>query len=100
MPFSLKNLDTMVSQATHPERLRDLLVLIYREAVMRGNGNRTEQTGFETATEEELQLAFFRTVNELIVRWGLLQDQLGNKVVSAHNSIRFSTQRFPELLVR
>jgi hypothetical protein len=96
MPFSLDDLDTVVSQATHPERLRDLLVLIFREAVMRGNGNRNERTGFEAATDEELELAFLRTVNELVVRWGRLQDQLGNYVVRVRGLRRHSTQYFPE----
>lgn len=78
MPFSLDHLNVVVNQATHPERLRDILVLIYREAVMRSGGNRTERTGFEGATDEELELAFFRTVNELVIRWGRLRDRLGN----------------------
>ena len=55
---------------------------------MRYNGNRVEQTGFEAATEEELHLAFFRTVNEMIVQWGRLQDQLGNVVVSVRQLAR------------
>ena len=63
---------------------------------MRGNGNRIEQTGFEEATEEELELAFYHTVNELLVRWGCLQDQLGNFVVSIYNSVYHSTKYFPE----
>jgi hypothetical protein len=91
MPFSLNNLDATVSQATHPEELRNILVLIFREVVMRATGTRTEQTGFEAATNEELELAFFRAANELLVRWGRLQDQLGNVVVSIHNHIYFST---------
>jgi hypothetical protein len=98
MPFSLNNLDTRVRRATHPEKLRDILVLIFREVVMRHNGNRTERTGFEAATEEELHLAFFRTVNELLIRWGCLRDQLGNVQVSIHFFTHCSTQRFPEYL--
>jgi hypothetical protein len=82
MPFSLDDFNTTISRAAHPEKLRDILVLIFHEVVMRGNGNRNEQTGFEAATDEELELAFLRTVNELLVRWGRLQDQLGNYVVS------------------
>lgn len=76
MPFSLDNLDAVVRHITHPERLRDLLTCIFREEAMRHSGNRTERTGFETATEEELQLAFLRTVNEILVRWGRLKNQL------------------------
>lgn len=81
MPFSLQNLDTVVTQAPHPEQLRDILVRLFREVMMRCSGNRVERTGFEAATEEELHLAFYRTSNEMIVRWGRLQDQLGNTVV-------------------
>ena len=90
MPFSLQNLDTIVAQATHPEQLRDILILMFREVMMRCDGNRVERTGFEAATEEELHLAFFRTVNEMIVQWGRLQDQLGNVVVSTR---RYGHQR-------
>jgi hypothetical protein len=96
MPFSLDNLDATVSQATHPEELRDILVLIFREVAMRWNGNRTKKTGFEAATEEELELSFFRTVNELLIRWGRLQDQLGNVVVSIHIIAPCFTQSFPK----
>lgn len=78
MPFSLDVLNTVASQATHPERLRDMLVLIHREVVMRASGVWSEWTGFEGASDEELELAFFRTVNELIVRWARLRDRLGN----------------------
>ena len=98
MPFSLNNLDATVSQATHPEELRNILVRIFREVAMRGTGTRTEQTGFEAATNEELELAFFRTANELLVRWGRLQDQLGNVVVSVHNHIHPPAQFLPEYL--
>ena len=42
----------MVNQAAHLESLQDLLVPIFREAVMRGNGNQIAQTVFEAATDE------------------------------------------------
>lgn len=87
MPFLLDSFAATLSQVTHPEKLRNILILIFREAVMRGSGHRTERTGFEAATNEELELAFIRTVNELVVRWGQLQDQLGNHVVSDSPSV-------------
>ena len=87
MAFSLNDLNAMVSQAAHPEMLRDLLVHIFHEVAMRANGNQTEQTGFEEATEEELELAFIHMANELLVRWGRLQDQLGNFVVGTCDSV-------------
>ena len=70
----LDNLDARVKQAANPERVRDILVLIFRELMMRHTRHRTEHTGFEAATNDELQLAFYRTANELIVRWGRLRD--------------------------
>ena len=97
MPFSLKHLDATVSQATHPENLRNILVLIFHDALMRANGNRTERTGFEEATDEELESAFFRTANEFLVRWGRLQDQLGNFVVGTHDHLYLSTQYFSRI---
>jgi len=92
MPFSLQNLDARVTQATHPEQLRDILVRLFREMAMRHSRNRVERTGFEAATEEELHLAFFRTANEMIVRWGNLQNQLGNVVVGIYRPGYTSTQ--------
>ena len=97
MPISLDDLNVVVNQANHPERLRDILVLIFREVVMRHNGNRTELTGFEAATEEELELAFFRTVNEFVVRWGRLRRQLGNPVCKASHLHVFLLNIFQNL---
>jgi hypothetical protein len=67
---------------------------------MRYNENRVEQTGFEAATEEELHLAFFRTANEMLIRWGHLQDQLGNVVVGAYGPECGSTQRLSGPLIK
>ena len=47
MRFSLENLETTVTHATH-----------------------LEKTGLETITEEDLHLAFYRTVNEIVVGRG------------------------------
>jgi hypothetical protein len=90
----------MVTHATHPERLRDILVHVFLEMAMRYSGNRVERTYFETFNDEELHLAFFRTVNEMLVRWGRLQDQLGNTVVGMLGCVYSSTQCFPESCLR
>ena len=62
MPFSLDNHDLRVTNAVLPEELRNItVVLIFRELAMRC-------TGFETATNEELHLALYRAVNEMVHR--------------------------------
>jgi hypothetical protein len=76
MPFSLQGLNAIVTQV-QPDELQQIIFRIFRELAMRHNGNRVEHTGFEAATEDELHLAVYRTVNELLIRLGLLQDQLG-----------------------
>ena len=63
---------------------------------MRANGNQIAQTVFEAATDEELELAFFHIVDELLVNWGHLQGWLGNFVVSHHNSIHYFAQFLSE----
>ena len=68
MPFSLDNLQHRVANANHPEVLRDILCLIFREMAMRAVGYEDELTGFGEATHQELHLAFFRTVNEMVRR--------------------------------
>ena len=99
MPFSHQNFETTVTQATDPEQLRDILVLLFREVAMRYSRNRVERTGFEDLTEEELHLAFYRTANEMIIRWGYLQDQLGNVVVGMRGLWNGPTQSFTGSLV-
>ena len=74
--FSLDNFDHRVTHATHPEQLRDILCLLFHEMEMRRGGPRYETTGFEAALDEDLRLTFYRAANEMIVRWGRLQDQL------------------------
>ena len=66
--FSLDNHDQRVTQATQPEELRDIICSIFHEISMRHTGSRVEQTGFEAATNYELQLAFYRTTNEMVRR--------------------------------
>jgi len=63
MPFSLDNHDLRVTNTVLPEELRNIVVLIFRELVMRLTGARVERTGFETATNEELHLALYRAVD-------------------------------------
>ena len=74
--FSLDNFNHRVTHAAHPEQLRDILCLLFHEMEMRRGGSRYETTGFEAASDEDLHLAFYRTANEMIIRWGRLQDQL------------------------
>ena len=66
--FSLDNHAHRVTQAVQPEELRDILGLIFREISMRNTGSRVERTGFEAATNYELQLAFYHTANEMVRR--------------------------------
>lgn len=80
-PFNSTHFNNRIRNATHPEELRDILVLIFHEVVMRWTRRRVEQTGFEGVSESDLYAAFYRTVNELLIMWGNLQTQLGNTVV-------------------
>jgi hypothetical protein len=48
------------------EVLRDTLVLIFDEMTMRHTGSRDKQTGFETISDTELHIAFYRTLNEMV----------------------------------
>ena len=84
MQFSLQFLDLVVTQAGHPEVLRDIILVIFDQMRLRQAGRRGSPTifGFENASVGELELSLIRTVNELLVRWGRLQNQLGNTVVS------------------
>jgi len=68
MPFSLNNHEHRVTQAAQPEDLRDILCDIFHEMAMRRTGSRYEETSFEAATDYELHLAFYRTVNEMVHR--------------------------------
>jgi len=85
MPFSFQAVDHAVAQATHPEELRDIIVNIFDEMRLRLTGvtGAPPMLGFDEARTEDLMTALFRTVNEMLVRWGQLQTQLGNTVVSA-----------------
>ena len=78
MPFSLNDHCAAVSQAGSVEEIRDIVVLIFREVVMRWTGCRGERTGFEDATEQDLHYAFYRAVNELLVRWSQARYPSGN----------------------
>jgi hypothetical protein len=68
MPFSLKEHENYVTNAVSPEDVRDIVVLIFREISMRQSGYRSEKTGFEAASLHELDLAFYRALNELVRR--------------------------------
>ena len=68
MPFSLDDLEHRVIHTDSPEDLRDILVLIFHEVAMRLTGLRVEETGFETASFDDLHLAFYRTANEMVGR--------------------------------
>jgi hypothetical protein len=81
MVLDLQHLDNFVTHTDRPEALRNLLVRLFREVAMRWTNRRDEETGFEQATEEELNFAFYCTANELLIRLGQLQTQLGNKSV-------------------
>ena len=68
-PFNgLDNFAQRVSNAVEPEDLRDIAVLIFREMAMRRSRTREEQTGFENATEYELHLTMYKTLNEMVHR--------------------------------
>jgi hypothetical protein len=73
---TLNNFEQHITQVAHPEQLRDILCLLFDEMEMRGKGFRNKRTGFETATDEELHLAFYRTANQMIIMWSFLRDQL------------------------
>jgi hypothetical protein len=68
MPFSLEEHDKCVAAAVLPEDIRDIVVLIFLEIVMRLTRRRAEGTGFEAVSLEDLHLAFYRAVNELVRR--------------------------------
>jgi hypothetical protein len=81
MVLDLQHLNNFVTHTDRPEALRDILVCLFREVAMRWTNRWDEETGFERATEEELHAAFYCTTNELLIRLGQPQTQLGNKVV-------------------
>lgn len=68
--FSLDDHEYRVTHAVLPEDLRDIICLIFHEMAMRRRGSRfrVEETGFETATNRELHLAFYRTANQMVRR--------------------------------
>lgn len=66
--FSLTNHEIRVTNAALPEDLRNIACLIFDEMERRRTGDRVDQTGFEDATNYELRLAFYRTVNEMVRR--------------------------------
>jgi hypothetical protein len=66
--FSLKNLAYRVENAVQPEDIRDVAVSIFHEMMIRKTRVPFEATGFELASDHELCLAFYRTVNELVTR--------------------------------
>ena len=68
MPFSLDNHNNRVTNAATPEELRDIVVRIFREMAIRRAGYEDEITGFGEATDYELHLALYRTVNEMVMR--------------------------------
>ena len=101
MVLDFNQFTTTITQANHPEELRSILVRLFREVSMRWTNRRVEQTGFENATEEELHSAFYRTANELLIRWGLLQDQLGNTIVGILQSRNcLNTHLFPRISLK
>lgn len=56
--------------ATHPEQIRDMLCLILDELVMRScHTARCHPTGFEMASYDDLCLAFYCAVNQMIIMW-------------------------------
>jgi len=65
--FDLDVFELKVLNATNREQLRDILCLIYDELSMRAYNYRCHPTGFEAATEHDLRLAFYRTVNQMII---------------------------------
>lgn len=96
MPFSHQNLAVAVTQVPHPEQLHDIIILIFIKMRFCLDGNDGEETGFEDASIDELYLALVCTANEMPVRWGSLQNQLGNRVnvVSMQNVGLAFTQYF------
>ena len=68
MPFSLDNHEHRVTNAATPEELARIVFLIYWEMVIRQAGYEYEITGFGEATDSELHLAMYRTVNEMVMR--------------------------------
>ena len=67
-PFSLEDHWYRVTHAVLPEDLQDILVLIFREMVMRYKGLQVEATGFRNASDDDLDYAFYLTVNEMVHR--------------------------------
>ena len=65
--FDLDIFEIRVLNATNHEQLRDILCLIYDELNMRAYDYRCHPTGFEAATEHDLRLAFYHTVNQMII---------------------------------
>jgi len=68
MLISLQNLDTVVTQATHPERLRDILILIFREVMMRCDGNQRTQHFSGPLTGAPSGVDFFISVCRIKIR--------------------------------
>ena len=67
---SLDHFFNRISNTVIPEDLRDILFFILDEFLIRGGiGSHVKwETGFETATDEELHIAFGRTANEMVMR--------------------------------
>ena len=70
-PQSFVSLDHLVNRIANtvlPEDLRDILCFIRDEMNARRFNLQDEQTGFKAASEDELRLAFYHTVNEMVRR--------------------------------
>ena len=99
MQFSLRVLDLAVAQTTDPEVLCDIILAIFNQMRLRLAGVRSTPTvfGFENASVGELEVSLTHTVNELLFRWGWLQDQLGNTVVSMSKRPGYGSQYFQNI---
>jgi hypothetical protein len=67
-PFSLDQPAQRVNNAVQPEDVRDIAVSIFHKMVFRRTHFRFEDTGFEWTSDHELHLAFYHTVNEMVIR--------------------------------
>jgi len=66
--LSLDDVDYYATNTTQSEEVRDMAVLIFFELLGCLTGNPCEPTGFETMEIEDLELTFYRTINELVHR--------------------------------
>ena len=66
--LSLDDVDYFVTNATQSEEVRDMGNLVFFELMRRLTGHRRQATGFETMNIYDLELAFYRTLNELVHR--------------------------------